>query len=104
MSRLSRKIKTEPENIREKLIGLGESSIRKCYYPELMRRHEDLARFRTLLEHISDAIFLLDFKTGEVVDAVGNTLGIAGRRSSAPTFPRWFLRIPCGPFSASLNL
>jgi diguanylate cyclase (GGDEF)-like protein/PAS domain S-box-containing protein len=79
MNRRSRNNDDETRGIREKLIGLGERSVRKSYYPELVRRHEDLARFHTLLEHISDTILLLDVNSGAVVDAVGNTEGIAGR-------------------------
>ena len=79
MSKPYRDSEENAPDIRDKLIGLGERSVRKSYYPELVRRHEELARFHSLLEHISDAIFLLDLKSGTVVDAVGNTDEIAGR-------------------------
>ena len=35
---------SDPENQREKIIGLGELSIRKSYYPELQRKHAELLR------------------------------------------------------------
>jgi len=56
---------------REKLIGLGESSISKSYYPELRQRLEELERFRELMEGGNDAIFLIDAKTGFLADATG---------------------------------
>ncbi|MFP5239436.1 MAG: histidine kinase, partial [Acidobacteriota bacterium] len=36
--------------LRDKLIGLGERSMRKSYYPELRERMEQLERFRLLLD------------------------------------------------------
>ena len=35
---------TDPEHQREKIIGLGELSIRKSYYPELQRKHAELLK------------------------------------------------------------
>jgi len=54
---------------RELLIGMGESSVRKNYYPELQERMAELERFRALLEQARDALFLVDLKTGTIVDA-----------------------------------
>ncbi len=48
------------ENVRNKLIGLGENSMRKSYYPELRERINELERFRALVEHANDALFVLD--------------------------------------------
>lgn len=49
---------------REHIIGLGEKSIRKSYYPELQERLADLERFKTLLDQSNDAIFLIDVPSG----------------------------------------
>ncbi|WP_432823272.1 PAS domain-containing sensor histidine kinase [Trichloromonas sp.] len=61
-----------PENkkndLRESLIGLGERSHRKSYYPELQRRLDELERFKALLDHNNDAIFLLDVPDGNIID------------------------------------
>jgi len=54
--------------LREKLIGLGESSHRKSYYPELQKRLEELERFRAFLDFSHDAIFLVEVPTGKIVD------------------------------------
>lgn len=48
------------DNVRNKLIGLGENSMRKSYYPELRERINELERFRALVEHANDALFVLD--------------------------------------------
>jgi len=57
------------EALRERIIGLGERSVHKSYYPELQERMGDLERFRALLDQSHDAIFLIDAVAGVVVDA-----------------------------------
>ncbi|HEX8988106.1 MAG TPA: PAS domain S-box protein [Rhodocyclaceae bacterium] len=51
-------------SLRDKIIGLGERSLRKSYYPQLVRQLEETAkseaRYRTLVENINDVIFSLD--------------------------------------------
>jgi hypothetical protein len=62
---------SDPENrdaLRQKITGLGERSMRKSYYPELQERLVELERFRTLLDHSNDAIFLFQFPCGRLVD------------------------------------
>jgi PAS domain S-box-containing protein len=69
------KKRSETENLesslRDKIIGLGERSIRKSYYPQLKQRLEEMdavrkelaasqARYRTLVENINDVIFSVD--------------------------------------------
>jgi PAS domain S-box-containing protein len=57
--------------LRAKLIGLGERSISKSYYPELKERLDDLERFRALLDQIHETILLADAPSGRIVDATG---------------------------------
>ena len=70
----------EPDRnrLREKVIGLGERSFRKSYYPQLLQQLEALEierrkaeanelKFRTLFEHISDGIVLVDIETRRFV-------------------------------------
>ena len=54
--------------LREKLIGLGEYSHRKSYYPELQKRLEELERFKAFLDYSHDAIFLVEIPSGRIVD------------------------------------
>jgi len=54
--------------LREKIIGLGETSLHKSYYPELQSRLAELERFRALLDQTYDAIFLLRAETGMLAD------------------------------------
>ena len=54
---------------REKIIGLGEQSVRKTYYPELQQKLDQLERFRALLDQSHDLIFLLDAAALSVIDA-----------------------------------
>lgn len=60
-----------PENgdaLREKLIGLGERSLRKSYYLELQQRLGELERFKAFLDHSNDAIFLIEVPSAKIVD------------------------------------
>jgi PAS domain S-box-containing protein len=54
--------------LREQLIGLGDTSHRKSYYPELQKRLEELERFNAFLDYSNDAIFLVDVPAGRIVD------------------------------------
>ena len=53
---------------REKIIGLGERSLRKTYYPELQQKLDELERFRALLDQSNDCIFLLHVPTCRFID------------------------------------
>lgn len=57
------------EDVRSKIIGLGEQSFRKSYYPELQHRYEDLERFQYLLNNTYDAIFVINKPSGEITSA-----------------------------------
>lgn len=54
------------KELREKIIGFGERSGRKSFYPELRDRLSTLERFRALLDQTNDAILVVD---GVVSDA-----------------------------------
>lgn len=53
---------------REKIIGLGEKSTHKSYYPELKHRLDELERFRTLLDYSNDSIFLVESPSNQIID------------------------------------
>lgn len=53
---------------REKIIGLGERSLRKTYYPELQQKLDELERFRALLDQSNDCIFLLHVPSCSFID------------------------------------
>lgn len=59
---------TDWDQQREKIIGLGESSVRKTYFPQLQQKLDELERFRALLDHTRDSIFLLQASTLAIVD------------------------------------
>ncbi len=56
------------ESDRDRLIGLGERSFQKSYYPELRKRLQELEHFRALLDHSGDLIFMADPDTGRIQD------------------------------------
>ena len=67
-----------PDLLRDKLIGLGESSIRKNYYPELQKRLEQLETFRSLLDKVSEGLIMVRLPSGEIVDANGAACSVLG--------------------------
>lgn len=64
----SKKSSSPYEELREQLIGLGERSLRKSYYPALQEKLDDLQRFRALLDESHDLIFLLQIPSRRIVD------------------------------------
>jgi PAS domain S-box-containing protein len=65
---MKRRFNKEHDSVRDKLIGLGERSIKKSYYPELKRRMLELERFRALVDEAGDAIFLMKLPSCRIVD------------------------------------
>lgn len=53
---------------REQIMGLGEHSLHKTYYPELQQRLDELERFRSLLDQSNDCIFLIKIPSLAFVD------------------------------------
>ena len=53
--------------LREQIIGLGEESHKKNYYPALKQSRDDLVRFRGVIEEIPDMILITDEK-GDILD------------------------------------
>jgi diguanylate cyclase (GGDEF)-like protein/PAS domain S-box-containing protein len=69
----------EPKNgLRDRLIGLGERSMAKSYYPELRRRLDDLERFRAVIDHANDAIFVFLAEAWTVADVNETALLLLG--------------------------
>ncbi len=68
------------ETLRDQLIGLGEDSHRKSYYPELQKRLAQLERFKTFLDHSNDAIFLIEVPTANIVDLNDSACRQLGRQ------------------------
>ncbi|NCD11157.1 MAG: EAL domain-containing protein [Epsilonproteobacteria bacterium] len=58
----------QEEDIRQKIIGLGESSVRKSYYPQLQDRILELERFHALLDRSRELIVLVEAKNRTIVD------------------------------------
>ncbi|MFA8342493.1 MAG: PAS domain S-box protein, partial [Rhodothermaceae bacterium] len=54
---------------RKKIIGLGEKSGRKSYYPELQNKMSDLEKFSILFNKISDGVFLVKLPSLVIEDA-----------------------------------
>ncbi len=68
MKRRSEKTREEQLQLREKILGLGETSFRKSYYPELRIRLLELERFRFILDQVSVGIMIIDPRTHSIID------------------------------------
>lgn len=54
-------------SVRELLLGMGGSSMRKSYYPELRSKLDDLELFRELVDRSSDAILLFALPSNALI-------------------------------------
>ena len=54
---------------KDRIIGLGERSFHKSYYPQLRQNLDRLERFRTLLDRTSDLVILVALPEGLIADA-----------------------------------
>ena len=61
------------QELRRKIIGLGERSFQKSYFPELQDRLVELERFRALLDQSTDCFFLLRSPSGVIEDVTEAT-------------------------------
>ncbi len=65
-------MKDQSQDIRLKLLGLGEQSLAKSYYPELQKRIAELEaseqKYRAVFNTVTEALFVHDGVTGMVVD------------------------------------
>ena len=57
------------EEERDRVIGLGERSFKKSYYPELRDNLSRLERFRTLLDFSGEMILQVELPAGRIIDA-----------------------------------
>jgi two-component system cell cycle sensor histidine kinase/response regulator CckA len=64
---------------RRRIIGLGERSIRKSYYPKLQGKLQELALFRALLDQSSDIILLIRMPSGRIADLNQTALQLLAR-------------------------
>jgi len=70
---------SDSESLRTRLIGLGERSIKKSYFPELQEGREKLERFKTLLDSANEVVILVRSDHCRVVDANQTACDLLGR-------------------------
>ncbi len=56
------------QDLRNSILGLGEKSFHKSYYPQLQKRIRELQRFRLLLDHSHEYMFIFDVPSGNILD------------------------------------
>ena len=61
--------KSNWDKLRRRVLGLGERSVRKSYYPALQEQLNELERFRALLDQAHDGILLISRPSGSIADA-----------------------------------
>ncbi|SNR79017.1 PAS domain S-box-containing protein/diguanylate cyclase (GGDEF) domain-containing protein [Humidesulfovibrio mexicanus] len=85
--------KNAPDSLRDRLIGLGERSMAKSYYPELRRRLDELERFRSVVDHANDAIFMFltaDWSVADVNETALLMLGLSRAEAIGAHISRFF--------------
>ena len=73
----------EWEQRKDQIIGLGERSFRKSYYPQLRENLDRLQRFRLLLDRATDVVIMLSVPEGRVIDANEALGGLLGCQTEA---------------------
>jgi PAS domain S-box-containing protein len=58
----------EWDELRRKVLGLGDSSMRKTHYPALQARLQELERFRRVVDISSDLLFVVHYPAGAILD------------------------------------
>jgi diguanylate cyclase (GGDEF)-like protein/PAS domain S-box-containing protein len=71
------------EEERDRIIGLGERSFKKSYYPQLRDNLSRLERFRTLLDFSGEMILLVELPSGIVIDANAAAFDMLGLQQEA---------------------
>jgi len=59
-------IKSQKRHLRNKIIGLGKSSTRKTFYPELKKRLAELEGFQSLIDQSNEFIFLVEIPSFQI--------------------------------------
>ncbi len=59
----------ERSALRDRIIGLGERSFRKSYFPQLQTQLQRLERFRMLFDHTREGLYLIEGLSGTIIDA-----------------------------------
>ncbi len=67
--------------IRDRIIGLKDRTVRKSYYPQLRQRLGELERFRFLLDHIQEMLFVFTIPDGRLLDFNRPVLDATGYES-----------------------
>lgn len=65
---MDRHFDRDREKLRQAVIGLGDKSFKKSYYPQLQTRLDELNRFKFLIDQTSDYIFCAKIPAGEIID------------------------------------
>jgi len=87
----SSKKPSEKEELFNKIIGLGESSPVKSYYPELRRKLNELEKFRFFMDGIDDFIAVFDINKDYVLVDSNKSFNAAINISDFPS-PEIFLK------------
>jgi PAS domain S-box-containing protein len=91
MKKLIEEKRPQQTGLREKIIGLGERSFRKSYYPVLQNKVAELEQFKSIIDLSNDAILFIRVPSGELTYvnvAACQLLGFACNEIVGLTFDR----------------
>ncbi|MBF0193394.1 MAG: PAS domain S-box protein [Magnetococcales bacterium] len=80
------------QELRAGVLGFGQKSMRKNYYPELRLRNEELEQYRALLDQARDAICLVDIESLRLIDVNDGAIRLfqleINKDNPLPTLPQ----------------
>ncbi len=88
---------------KDRIIGLGERSFRKSYYPQLRQNLDRLERFRTLLDRTTDYVVLVVLPEGTIADA-NAALGLLVGETADALIGRSFVSLGLGDAADVLDI
>ena len=88
---------------KDRIIGLGERSFRKSYYPQLRQNLDRLERFRTLLDRTTDYVVLVVLPEGTIADA-NAALGVLIGETVDALIGRSFVSLGLGDAAEVLDI
>lgn len=57
----------DKNKLKSKIIGLGEHSARKSYYPELRKKIDELELYKKVFDHIDDGVMIINARNSELL-------------------------------------
>ena len=95
---------SDQEELRRKILGLGDTSLRKTHYPSLRQRLAELERFRSLVDISSDLLFVVEYPSGQIMDVSAASCEHLGFERHSLLARSFADLVPTATWAATLDL